>query len=178
MSKGTKRTMLVAIILSFISMAIFGLVFYQARTQGERLTEQIETIKEQETQKASYQHLVMLAEQTEADRKEIEQHFLRQNSDSIDLLNRIESMAPEMGVVLKTESLDTIEEKGNNVISPWIKAKFSFSGTRHNVQNFIHVLESLPYVLRVTEIETQAQSTTLWQASVTIQVRMLDHVKK
>jgi hypothetical protein len=52
---------------------------------------------------------------------------------------------------------------------------FSFEGSRSRVQNFITILEELPYVLKVITVDIVAADQTRWQAQVTMRVRVLNY---
>jgi type II secretory pathway pseudopilin PulG len=175
MSHSTKRTLTIAIILIVLATSVFGVMVYQVRAQGERLTEQIAILAAHNTQKASYDRLEQITNDSQADRAEIQSYFLQKESDSIDFLNHVESLALTGGVALETDSLKDITEKGG---TKWIQATFSFSGNRENVENFIRILETLPYVARVTNIEMGAQSSVLWNAVVVMQVQVLSYDTK
>lgn len=152
-------------------MVVFGIMLYRVMALNDHLQVQLAALKEQSLQEDSYYRLLRLIEETTEDRVRLHQFFLKRESDSIDFLNQVEALAPESGVVLVTDSLNTIRGENNTV--SWIQASFSFSGTRHNVQNFIQILETLPYVQRLTSVKMAARSSSDWQANVTMQVRVL-----
>ncbi len=52
---------------------------------------------------------------------------------------------------------------------------FTFSGSRERVLNFIKVLETLPYVLRVNSIEMRALSGTDWEAKISMKLQILNY---
>ncbi len=174
MSQSTKRTIGIAIILFTLAVSVFGVMVYQVMARGERLVEQIATLEEQQAQEASYYRLQRIAEDSKADRDQVQSYFLQKESDSIDFLNHVESLAPGAGVVLETNELKLLTEDGG---ANWIQATFSFSGSRFNVQNFIQALETLPYVVQLTNVKMEAQSSMLWQASVVMQVQVLTYDK-
>jgi len=112
-----------------------------------------------------------IAEETQEERLQLESYFLLKESDSIDFLNNIESIAPQAGVVLQTSSLDTVVDPSDN--SQWIEVDFSFSGSRSRVREFVEVLEELPYVSRMMSLNVTMQNQGQWQAEVTMRVRVL-----
>ncbi len=148
---------------------------YQVIAQGDQLNSQIEVLEEERARESSYFQLVRIEEESIADREEIRSYYLFKESDSIDFLNRVETLAPEVGVSLKTDKLNLITEESDN--SEWVQVSFSFAGSRERVQKFIQVLESLPYVLRITEVEMESKSGTEWSVNLTLQVRVLDYDK-
>lgn len=171
MSPSTKRTMVIAVLLIALASMVFGVIAYQVVAQGKRLTEQMATVAAQRAQEVAYNRLVGQAEDTADEREQLRGFFLQRDDDSVDLLNEVETIAPLAGVELETNQLDVIKDKSSN--SEWIQVTFSFTGSRVNVQNFIQVLETLPYVLRLTGLDMSALPNGSWQARVTLQVRVL-----
>lgn len=168
MSKVTIRNIIIVIILLLIASTAYGFVVYNVTAQADSLEAQIDILEEEQAREETYYKLQRIAEETVSDREKVSSYFLFRESDSIDFLNKVESLAPEAGVVLKTEGLELIEDKVDD--SEWIEVQFSFVGSRENVQRFIKVLETLPYVLRVTDINMSARSSTEWSVRLTLKV--------
>lgn len=171
MSKSAKRNMVIGSILIAIAVSGFAFMIHQIIGQGTELESQITALKEERAQEESYFRLQRLAEESSEDRMQLRSYFLERESDSIDFLNLIERIGPEAGVILEMNGLESVTDPSDQ--SKWIEAVFAFSGTREQVERFIQILESVPYVSRVTAIEMNARSSTEWRASVTIQVRVL-----
>jgi len=170
MSAATLRKLIISFLMLLIASAIFSYMMYRVDTQGEKLVAQIDALAKQNADEALYLKLQRLEEDTTDTREALKRNFLSDDSDSIDFLTLVESLAPRMGLVNKTSGLDNITNPDG---TKWVKATFTFSGSRDNVQNFIKVLESLPYVLRLNEVSLSAQSSVDWKASVTMQVQIL-----
>lgn len=175
MSKSTIKTIIVSLILIVMSVTAFGLMVYQVIKQGDMLATQINALEKEQAQEESHLKLKRTAENTTSERAELQSHFLSQESDSIDFLNQVEAMAPEIGVQLKTSGLDTVIDDSDG--TKWIQAKFSFSGSREKVQQFIQILETFPLVSRIMQVDMSAQSSTTWQAGITMQVQVLKYDK-
>jgi len=171
MSKSTLRNLIIAIVLAAISSGVFGLMVYYVFDKGGKLAGQIEVLEASNAQEASFIKSQRLAEDTQVERALLQSYFLARASDSIDFLNKVEALAPTLGISLETKGLENIVDETNN--SEWIEAGFSFSGSRDNVQKFIKVLETLPYVARVNEVMLVSKTTTQWTAEVTMQVKVL-----
>ena len=137
---------------------------------GTLLKEQLAAVNAQNQQEASLLRLQRLAQETEADRELLESHFLLRESDSIAFLSEIETLAPEIGLSLETKNLQQISEKDN---TSWIEVTFAVTGARIDVENFVQILEIVPYVSKITAIDMSARSSEFWQADVTIQVQLL-----
>lgn len=171
MSQSTIRNIIISSILLFVAAGALGLMVYRLLWQGEQLTTQIATLEEERAQESTYYYLLRLSEETLEDRTKLEKRFLLKESDSIDFLNQVEKAAPQAGVLLETDGLESITDPADK--SEWIKVRFKFTGSRGRVQQFIKILETLPYVLRLTEATVEERSATEWSASVTMQVRVL-----
>lgn len=170
MSNSAKRNIIFGSILIIVSVVIFVFMVFQVINQGTELEEQVAALQEERAQEASYFSLRRIAEESAFDRAQLHTYFLERESDSIDFLNTIERIAPEAGVILETNSLESVTSADQ---TQWVEATFAFSGSRDQVERFIQILESVPYVSRVTAINMSARSSTEWRASVTIQVRVL-----
>ncbi|MCA9358278.1 hypothetical protein KC902_03380 [Candidatus Kaiserbacteria bacterium] len=173
MSGSTKKTVIIALILTLASVAVFGFMVFRVFEQGDRLVAQIGALEEQRAQEAAHRNLQRIATDSQADRDKIKEYFLEKESESIDFLNQVETLAPQVGVALKTTNLQLVTEK--NTKQAWIEVTFEFSGTRMYVQNFIQILETLPYVLRLNSVTMEARSRSEWQASVTMQIQVLSY---
>jgi hypothetical protein len=173
MSKVTKKIITIALVLLAGTAAIFSFMVYQVVGQGALLTEQVEALETERSQEVAYYRLQRQAEDSVLEREQLKSYFLDSNGNGIDLLNSVEEMAPEAGVSLTTESITLVTDVADD--SEWIKTTFSFNADRDSVQNFIQVLETLPYVSRVTRISFQSAANNQWSASVTLQVRVLDY---
>ncbi|MCD5381334.1 MAG: hypothetical protein LR008_02045, partial [Candidatus Pacebacteria bacterium] len=114
-------------------------------------------------------------EETKSDRQQLDGFFLSQESDSIDFLNQVETLAPKVNVSIETKSLKLVEDKVSD--SEWIQSSFLLLGSRDEVNHFIKILETLPYISRIIHIEMSSLSNVEWQAEVIMQVRVLTYDK-
>lgn len=147
-------------------------MFWIINQNGALLKEQLSTLNEQNKQEASLLRLQRLAEDTREEREKLGSHFLLRESDSIIFLSEIESLAPNIGLSLETKELKQVVEKDKTT---WIEVTFGATGARTDVENFIQILEIIPYVSRVMTVKMEARSTEYWQAIVTVQVQLLQH---
>jgi len=169
-SKTIQNLILAAIILVITAGGATSLLWFISKNSVV-LTEQLNTLKEQNQQEASLLRLQRLAVDTEADREKLASYFLLRESDSIIFLSEIESLAPRFSLELETKALKqfTTEDK-----VPWIEASFAVSGTRRNIEQFVQIMETIPYVSRITSVSMEALSLENWRAEVTIQVQLLN----
>ena len=175
MSKTTLRNIIVSLIMIFVSLGVFLFMVYFVTDQGARLEEQIIVLEGERAQELSYVWLQKLTEETKSDRQQLDGFFLSQESDSIDFLNQVETLAPKVNVSIETKSLKLVEDKVSD--SEWIQSSFLLLGSRDEVNHFIKILETLPYISRIIHIEMSSLSNVEWQAEVIMQVRVLTYDK-
>jgi|AntRauTorcE11897_2_1112592.scaffolds.fasta_scaffold12821_3 hypothetical protein len=173
MSQSTKTTFIIAIIIFSLALVTFMLMVFQVDKQGTQLSEKISILEAESAQEDSFFRLQRISEETSSDREELRSHFLASESNSIDFLNLVEDLAPRAGVSLETNSLDIAEDEESG--EAWIQTSFSFSASRSRVENFLKILENLPYVLRIDSYSMDKKSGAEWTADVTMKVQVLDY---
>lgn len=172
MSSKTIRNFIIAFVAMVSAGSVFGLMTFQVREEGKMLNAQLEVLGEQEAQESSYIRLQKISEETAQERTSLRNYFLEQEGDSVDLLNYIDSLAERSGVALQTKGLDLVDGERT---SKWIRATFTIAGPESQVRQFVEILETLPYVQRMTDLTLKAKSSTQWEADVTIQVQVLNY---
>lgn len=168
MSRKTIRNFIVSLIFLLITVGIFGFMVYETNAKNNLLAEQISTLNRQNAQEASYLRLQRIAEDSVQQREQLHSLFFAQESDSIDFLNLVESTAPQAGVNLETKSIGQGTNSATN--QPTIIVQFSFNGTHDNVLDFIQLLENIPYVSRITDVEFSARASGNWEANVNMEI--------
>lgn len=171
MSKSTLRIAIAAVLLIIGAILVFGLMAAQVNREGKLLTEQIDVIAAQQSKESVYLRMQRMAEDSVGERETLRNYFLQGEGDSVDLLNHIDSLAYQTGLSLKTQGLDitTVDT------SKWIEATFSIAGSREQVFRFVKILETMPYVHRLTKLSMKTVSSSEWEADVTIQVQVLEY---
>jgi hypothetical protein len=173
MSPSTIKITVISVVLFLIAAGGFVFMFIQTQQQGEELVAQLATLNEQRSQEESYFRLRRVAEESVTQREQLSEYFFSSESESIDFLNMVEEIAPAAGVMLETTNLDLIDDTDDG--KQWIEIGFLFTGSRSRVQNFLSVLEELPYVNKITKVDMLAADQTKWQARVTMRVRVLNY---
>lgn len=173
MTNVTLRNLIIALVLFFgvVGTVTFG--FVQIMTNSSTLEQQIAAVAAQSEQEQELLRLQRLATNSQADRAELATYFLLRESDSISFLSQIETLAPTIGIELQTVGLEQVVQEQRN----WIEVDFLASGSRLDVQNFIQILEIIPYVSRVTSVNLKETTGSTWQANITIQVQLLTYDK-
>jgi hypothetical protein len=170
MSTTTKKILILALI--FFIMTIVGTAYlvYAVHNKEQALQTQINMLAEQQQQEESFFRLQRIAEESKKDREILSGSFLAKEGDSIDFLTKIETLAAERGLSFETKGLDEKTEKGSD--TRWIEISMTFSGEPTMVEQFISILENLPYISTITELEYKARSKNDWEASLTMQIFM------
>lgn len=168
MSRLTIKHFIISTALLLFAISLCVLAIYEIMDNAQTLKQQVTVLAAEQAQENSYYRLQKIDEDSKGERDRLGTYFLRQSSDSIDFLNKVEELAPQAGVDLKTEMLEDIADK--NTGTKWINVKFSFSGTQTDVERFVEILERLPYFSQVTAVSLKARSLGNWQAQVTMRV--------
>ena len=168
MSRLTIKHFVISTALLLFTISLCVLAVYKIMANAQTLKQQVTVLAAEQAQENSYYRLQKINEDSKGEREHLGTYFLRQSSDSIDFLNKVEELAPRAGVDLKTEMLEDIADK--NTGTKWINVKFSFSGTQTDVERFVEILERLPYFSQVTAVSLKARSLDNWQAQVTMRV--------
>jgi UDP-glucose 6-dehydrogenase len=144
----------------------------EVEQKGMVLQDQLIAIEVENKRESDFYNLQKKSEESTTERRAIETYFLSQSSASIDFLNQIEQLAPRAGVDLVTESLKEASDKKTK--QKWVEAEFSFSGSRKNVDQFIEVLETVPFRSQVTAVSLSSQAN-VWDAKVSMRVDILNY---
>lgn len=175
MSKITIRNLIIASTVLLLTTGVFVFMIFQIQAQGRLLVENTKTLNAERLQEDSFYKLQKVADESAGDRGKMVSYFLQEEGDTINFLNQIETLAPQVGVVLKTDSLEKSTDKATG--ASWVDVSISFSGEEKQVQIFIRVLERLPYLLKITSLDLGAQSNSLWEAKVKLRVFVLTYDK-
>ena len=173
MSPVTIKITSLSLLLFLVATGAFVFMWQQTQQQGEKLVSQLDTLNEQRAQEESFFRLRRVAEESAQERALLKSYFFSKESDSIDSLNMVEQLAPDVGVILETTSLNLVEDADDG--KQWIEIGFLFDGSRSRVQEFLNTLEDLPQVSKIMKVDMLASDQTKWQARVTMRVRVLNY---
>jgi len=170
MSALTIKNFILASTFLVLSAGGFFYMANEIERQGTVLLSRVEALQIQQRQENSFFRLQKTAEDSVEERAELTSYFLQKDSDSITFLNQVEQLAPVAGIDLETESLRQFTDPQNQ---NWIQVDFSFSGTQRNVQNFVQVLENIPYLSQITALSLSIDSAAAAEARLSMQVLVL-----
>lgn len=171
MSKKTIRNLIAVILVLLLTSGGVIFFFMEISDKNSLLEEQIAALAEQSEQEESLLRLQRISQISQSDRGELASYFLLRESDSIAFLSEIEKLAPSVGVSLETRSLEQVSTAGKD----WIQFDFLVNGNRQDVQNFVQILEIIPYVSRVISVSVEKEISGSWKGAVVIQVQLLSY---
>lgn len=168
MNSRTKKFLIVLSIILLLLIVTFVITFIQLLSSGDKLTGEIETLKERNSKEASFNRINALVQETVDERGEIDALFFADESDSITFLNEIEKLAKENNLNLETKSLATVLAEDNG--TELVKIDFSFSGTRTQIDAFTTLLENIPYHSMLDTLSLRNNQGDNWTGAVTLLV--------
>ncbi len=174
MSKRAVRNFVIALLLLVATIAGMILMVREIHKSEKLLGEQLTALSIGNERETRYFQLQKDSEESIEERKILSSYYLGHSGDSISFLSQVETLAPKLGVSLETESLNDGKDKKTK--DEWVEVRFVFSGTRTNVERFISVLESMPYLSEITSINLTARAAEDWEATVTMKVFIIKNI--
>lgn len=173
MTKTTLSNLIVAAAIFVVVVGVVAVAFWRVLNDSQTLEQQITAVAAQNQQEETLLRMQRIAQSSENQRAELASYFLLRESDSISFLSDIETVAPTLGLVLETTNLRQINENNKE----WIEATFSVGGRRDDVQEFVQIMENIPYVSRLKSVSMLGSRDGVWQAEVIIQVQLLTYAE-
>ncbi len=167
MGTKTKKIFIAALITAFVSIGALLFFSYEIQKQGVRLEEQISILTESNTKESAHLRLNRLVQETEPERTLLAASFFKDEGDSILFLGEIETLARALGIPLKTEELEKVEDDEKRES---IRMTFSYEGTKDTVFTFSKLMEVTPYHSQVESLSLRKLSNGNWQGSLTIMI--------
>jgi hypothetical protein len=175
MNKATFRNLILASLGVLLAAGGFSFMVFKINSKEQELQGQVQALNDETVRENAFYKLQKTAEESVADRDRLAKYFLKQESDSIDVLNWVEGMAPRARVELQTKSLQKVSDKDTK--TDWIEVSFAFTGEQHDVERFVSVLERLPYLSYITSLSLTGRPGENWQALVTLRVYIFNYAK-
>jgi hypothetical protein len=174
MSKRSVQNFVIALILLVATIVGLILMIREIHQSERLLSEQLTALAVGNERETLYFQLQKVSEESITERQTLSSYYLTQSGDSISFLTEVEALAPELGVDLKTESLNDGKDKKTK--DEWVEARFVFSGQRENVERFIAVLESMPFLSEITAIQMSTRAEEDWEATATMRVYITKNI--
>jgi hypothetical protein len=163
-----RPTYIVAVFAAIYLIATSGacaFILYQLRHAGTKLQERISVIAGQHAAFQTYNELTRLAEETKADREELQTYLLSREETS-SFLTSIEQAGAGLNVAVST---DALKENGAAIV-----VQFSLSGAEQNVHEMIHALETLPYRSSLASLTFNRKEGSAVEAVVEVEVSLAE----
>jgi len=171
MNKRTKKLAVVAAILFALVVVAVLMFVRQIYIQSDKLSQQITAIQTDRAQQTVFTRIERTSKETEPVRETLQSYYLQSQSDSIDFLNFIEAQADLAGIELETNSPTEVVRDG----ATYLSVEYEYTGSRSRVETFTKQLENVPYVSQLQSLNMTQLSGNSWQATVTIEVHVLNY---
>lgn len=176
MGRVTLKHLIISFCALLVSGGVLSAMVFVVHQKERTLSEQRIAVHKQQLQEEAFRKLQRLDEESKSDRETLTKYFINKESDSIEVLTLTEELAPKVGVHLETKGLQKITDKDTK--TDWVEISFDFSGERDAVEQFIGVLERLPYFAYITSLNLNQRSLENWQALATVRVYIANHDNK
>ncbi|MFT5037246.1 MAG: hypothetical protein ACI9VM_000824 [Candidatus Azotimanducaceae bacterium] len=143
------RPILFAFLFMGTAASGLGWIWFSIESYGTDLRDRLQTIANEQAFSAQYDDLLAVTQKTETERMILNQFVLRDESDTITLLSRLDEIEMEQGVDLETQELSVSEGLGS---FDNLEVSFKLSGNGREVNNMIRIFETLPYHGYITSL--------------------------
>jgi len=168
-----QRLKIIGLTLTVFTAALVatGFFAYEIIKEARLLDEQVTALSQDQAQASQLSQLKKIVSRTQTDRDTIASYYLQSQADSIDLLNFIEELANNHPVTLETiGATEVVDERGSR-----LAVQYDLQGSLAQVEQFIEMLETIPYASELTRVNLQKETAISWKAAVTIEVIILNH---
>lgn len=165
MSKNTKNTFIIASITFLVSVSACLFFTFEIKSQGLHLEEKVKILAEYNDKEIAYLNVSKIIKEAEGDRAQIASKFFKNENDYILFLNEIETLAPNMGLVLKTSAIEDVLDDEKK--PKFAKITFSYKGQKKSVMDFSRMLENISYYSYIETLSLKEGSEG-WEGEATI----------
>jgi len=168
-----QRLKIIGFTLSVFLAALIatGLFVLEILKEAKLLDEQVTALATDQSQASQLIQLKKVVSRTESDRDTIASYYLQSQADSIDFLNFIEELANNHPITLETIGATEVQNEQSNRLA----VRYDLQGSLAQVEQFIEILETIPYASELMRVNLQKETALAWKAAVTIEVIILDH---
>lgn len=171
MKKQRLKLISVTVIVFVVALGVAVVFVREINQQSQLLQMQVTALQKDQAQQTQLAKLKKLVGETAGERTTLNSLYLESQSDSIDFLNYVEVLALEKTIDLETISA-TEAERGKKQL---LEVRYKIGGTRAQVEQFVVLLETIPYVSELTSVQLTTRSAVQWEASVIMEVTVLEH---
>lgn len=164
------KLIIVTAVLFVVALTVTIVFVEEINQQSTLLREQVLMQQKDQAQLTQLTQLKKLTAETNTDREVLASYYLASQSDSIDFLNYIEDLATEKSIDLKTKNASEITDGGTQKL----EVSYQLAGSRLQIDQFLKLLEVIPYVSKVTSVGLTKRTAFSWDANVTVEVTILN----
>jgi len=169
MTAGTKKIIIISIILFLAVLLFAGFIFYEIFKQGRDLEEQKITLAENKNKEAEFFGIQRLLRETESERAVLAENFFRDQNDMVVFLDGLDKIARDFNLVLETDSLEKSETEEK---IPITKISFSFAGNQEKIVAFSELLENIPHHSFLESLNLKQADGVVWKGKAVLVVTM------
>jgi hypothetical protein len=174
MNKKSQTWLIGSFFIFLLSATIFLYVLYSINQKGFQFAESKRVIGEHSAKEASFNTVQQLLTTTKDDREKIDSFFIQENQ-TISFITEIERNATAIGVRLVTNELSinpsTVDPNGVKTPAVLIVG-FDFSGSKYAVEQFLVLLENVPYHKKITSVSVAKSDDSLWKVNLKMQLTL------
>lgn len=172
-TRKTKNIFLIAISFFVFSVLLLIGVLYQMNRVASQYKEKLLVIEKNLEQEQVYNSLEFTIQSSRVERAQLEEYILTKD-DTISFLTEIEQMSRNLGIVLRTKSLE--EGKVEGSVYDDLRMAFDVEGTMSQLENFVQLLELLPYHGQVQRVNfNKVEGEELFSGDIIITISLIPH---
>ncbi len=158
MNKYSKKlTLIIVTIVMLVMLSMYGFLFWRVQkniTQAHyELSKKMITEDRTDIFKKTQQTLANLSEKIQR----VDTSFIGDKQE-VAFIEHIEQLARDTGLEIITQEVAIIPQTYNKIYGDTLNLSILVSGEWQNNINFIHLLESLPYKINITQITSTKES--------------------
>ena len=156
----------VSVVFLLMCLGAAYLLLEYMNGKGQRLEEVIEVVGTNQAYETQHASMSKLLEDTRTDRAKVSSYVLGEER-TINFINDSETLARDMGLVFSTDSLNVAVHP--NPYIEQLEMNLSAVGDRATVEEFLHILETLPYLSHITSLTLSREGVSQgssWRARI------------
>ncbi len=166
--KSLKNILYFVIALSVGALCVYGFLFYTIKSHTETSSKLTQTLELDQGRNQRFDEIENTIKNIE-DRAERLEGYTLEKDNIVEFLSLLEGVAREQGVLIGVEIKENETKKGSNKGS--LGLTYTFSGRWNSVQNFLAMIENLPYTITMEAVSIRKEgSGGGWGGTVRFQI--------
>ena len=174
-NNSVRNIMVVCIMLNLLALGACGFIVYTIKTKSEAVSNLSLSLREAEVRTERFDEIRGRIGGIEVKASNLESH-IPSETKIVDFLKLIERIANEQGLIIKTEIRQNgADQKAANGID--LTFTYTYSGNFKGIQNFVALIEELPYIVVVQSVNLKKDETVLpsgvpgWSGAITFNIK-------